>query len=310
MLVNAAIHLCGIALLVVLLGRLLDRASLLLFLAFATLLFATPLGWDNTLGGFQIQFYYLILLSLLEPASPLRRARLVAALADRNAGRDGGLFLHGVGRAGPAGGGDPDARAARGRPALRGTRADRARSAHRAVVRAAERRAELHAERGRSRPYDRPAAQLGHAFGELADRGGELADRLAHHPGGADPCAADDLCVAFPRAAKRHRRPPLVRHRARRVGGGADLRALLRAHGGRDRVALCRHLPDRHRAQWRRAALPAAPSARRAIQPSADPAGGDLAVRRDARHRAEGDQPGRGRDRGAPLAPDRSRPRT
>jgi hypothetical protein len=28
-------------------------------------MFATPLGWDNTLGGFQIQFYYLLLLSLL-----------------------------------------------------------------------------------------------------------------------------------------------------------------------------------------------------------------------------------------------------
>jgi hypothetical protein len=65
MLVNAAIHVGGIALLVVLVGRLLDRASLLLFLAFVTLLFAAPLGWDNTLGGFQIQFYYLILLSLL-----------------------------------------------------------------------------------------------------------------------------------------------------------------------------------------------------------------------------------------------------
>jgi hypothetical protein len=65
MLVNAAIHVGGIALLVVLLGRLLDRTSLLLFLAFVTLLFSAPLGWDNTLGGFQIQFYYLVLLSLL-----------------------------------------------------------------------------------------------------------------------------------------------------------------------------------------------------------------------------------------------------
>jgi hypothetical protein len=65
MLTNAVVHLAGIALLAVLLGRLLDRAGLLLFLAFVTLLFATPLGWDNTLGGFQIQFYYLVLLSLL-----------------------------------------------------------------------------------------------------------------------------------------------------------------------------------------------------------------------------------------------------
>jgi hypothetical protein len=65
MLTNAGVHLAGIALLAVLLGRLLDRTSLLLFLAFVMLLFATPLGWDNTLGGFQISFYDLILLSLL-----------------------------------------------------------------------------------------------------------------------------------------------------------------------------------------------------------------------------------------------------
>ena len=65
MLANAAIHVLGIALLVTLLGRLLDRTSLLFFLGLATLLFATPLGWDNTLGGFQIQFYYLLLLSPL-----------------------------------------------------------------------------------------------------------------------------------------------------------------------------------------------------------------------------------------------------
>jgi hypothetical protein len=65
MLANAAIHLAAIGLLVTLLGRLLDHASLLLFLAFATLLLATPLGWDNTLGGFQIQFYCLLLLSVV-----------------------------------------------------------------------------------------------------------------------------------------------------------------------------------------------------------------------------------------------------
>jgi hypothetical protein len=65
MLVNAAIHLVAIGLLVVLLGRLLERASLLFFVGLATLLFATPLGWDNTLGGFQVQFYYLLLLSII-----------------------------------------------------------------------------------------------------------------------------------------------------------------------------------------------------------------------------------------------------
>jgi len=65
MLFNAAVHLAAVGLLVVLLGRLLDLARFLFFAAFALLFFAVPFGWDNTLGGFQVQFYYLILLSVL-----------------------------------------------------------------------------------------------------------------------------------------------------------------------------------------------------------------------------------------------------
>ena len=65
MLFNALLHVTAIGLLVALLGRLLDLTCFLLFAAFALLLWAVPFGWDNTLGGFQLQFYGLILLSVL-----------------------------------------------------------------------------------------------------------------------------------------------------------------------------------------------------------------------------------------------------
>jgi hypothetical protein len=44
---------------------LLDLTYFLFFAAFALLFWAVPFGWDNTLGGFQTQFYGLILLSVL-----------------------------------------------------------------------------------------------------------------------------------------------------------------------------------------------------------------------------------------------------
>ena len=65
MLFNASMHVAAIGLLIALLGRLLDLPRFLLLAAFALLFFAVPFGWDNTLGGFQLQFYYLILLSVL-----------------------------------------------------------------------------------------------------------------------------------------------------------------------------------------------------------------------------------------------------
>src|SRR5262249_3733997 len=37
----------------------------LFLLGFSLLFFAVPFGWDNTLSGFQIQFYFLLLLSVL-----------------------------------------------------------------------------------------------------------------------------------------------------------------------------------------------------------------------------------------------------
>ena len=65
MLFNAVVHVAAIGLLIALLGRMLDLASFLFFAAFALLFWAVPFGWDNALGGFQVQFYYLILLSVL-----------------------------------------------------------------------------------------------------------------------------------------------------------------------------------------------------------------------------------------------------
>jgi len=65
MLSNALVHVAAIGLLIVLLGRLLDLTRFLFFAAFGLLFWAVPFGWDNTLGGFQLQFYGLILLSML-----------------------------------------------------------------------------------------------------------------------------------------------------------------------------------------------------------------------------------------------------
>ena len=65
MLLNALVHVAAIGLLIALLGRLLDLARFLFLAAFTLLFFAVPFGWDNTLGGFQLQFYGLILLSVL-----------------------------------------------------------------------------------------------------------------------------------------------------------------------------------------------------------------------------------------------------
>ena len=65
MLFNALVHVAAIGLLIALLGRLLDLTRFLFFAAFALLFWAVPFGWDNTLGGFQLQFYGLILLSVL-----------------------------------------------------------------------------------------------------------------------------------------------------------------------------------------------------------------------------------------------------
>ena len=61
-LVNAAVHVAAIGLLVVMLSRTLDLTGTLLLACLAMLFFAPPFGWGNTLVGFQLQFYLLVLL--------------------------------------------------------------------------------------------------------------------------------------------------------------------------------------------------------------------------------------------------------
>jgi hypothetical protein len=62
MLFNALLHLSAIGFLLIVIGRVLNRTALMFFLVFALIFLAVPFGWDNTLGGFQMQFYFLILL--------------------------------------------------------------------------------------------------------------------------------------------------------------------------------------------------------------------------------------------------------
>jgi hypothetical protein len=63
MLFNVAVHTAAAGLLLVALARALDLAGALLLTVFTLALFAVPLGWENTLTGFQLQFYLLILLA-------------------------------------------------------------------------------------------------------------------------------------------------------------------------------------------------------------------------------------------------------
>jgi hypothetical protein len=65
MLIAAVVHVAAIGCLLVGLGRVLAFDRLVLLLGFALILCAVPFGWDNTLAGFQIQFYFLLLFSVL-----------------------------------------------------------------------------------------------------------------------------------------------------------------------------------------------------------------------------------------------------
>jgi hypothetical protein len=65
MLFNALVHTAAAGVLLVMFARALDRAGALLLAAFTLAAFALPLGWENTLAGFQVQFYALILLAPL-----------------------------------------------------------------------------------------------------------------------------------------------------------------------------------------------------------------------------------------------------
>ena len=65
MVANAVLHAAILTWLVHLLLPLVLPARRLLVVAVAALVFALPIGWENTLGGFQSQFYFLILFSLV-----------------------------------------------------------------------------------------------------------------------------------------------------------------------------------------------------------------------------------------------------
>lgn len=64
MVVNAGLHSLAIVLLLAFLLRELPRGTGLPIVFFSTVL-AIPVGWENTLAGFQSQFYFLILFSVL-----------------------------------------------------------------------------------------------------------------------------------------------------------------------------------------------------------------------------------------------------
>lgn len=63
---NAVVHTCCAVALLLLARRWLCGPWLLAFAALLLLLFASPFAWENTLNGFQVQFYYLLLFSLLQ----------------------------------------------------------------------------------------------------------------------------------------------------------------------------------------------------------------------------------------------------
>ena len=171
MLFNASVHVAAIGLLIALLGRLLDLPRFLFFAAFALLFFAVPFGWDNTLGGFQLQFYYLILLSVLSLHLALR-AGLERRAGCRNAARRAAYFAMASGALILPAAIGLVACADRGRAPQRRARARR-HALHAALALALLRDALSFAPHGTR--FDRCRARVVPGVGELADRGGELA---------------------------------------------------------------------------------------------------------------------------------------
>jgi hypothetical protein len=62
---NAGLHVGVIVLVVLIIQRIIRPAQLLSLAVFSTLLFVLPIGWENLLAGFQSQFYFLLMFSLL-----------------------------------------------------------------------------------------------------------------------------------------------------------------------------------------------------------------------------------------------------
>jgi hypothetical protein len=63
--IGALVHVMAIGCLLAGLGRVLKLNRLILLLGFALLFCAIPFGWDNTLMGYNLHFYLLLLLSIL-----------------------------------------------------------------------------------------------------------------------------------------------------------------------------------------------------------------------------------------------------
>jgi len=65
MVVNAVLHVLALGTAVWLMGKASNKQSLAVLLLFTLLLFGVPFGWENTLAGFQAQFYFVLLFSVL-----------------------------------------------------------------------------------------------------------------------------------------------------------------------------------------------------------------------------------------------------
>ncbi|MCG6205030.1 hypothetical protein LPW26_10310 [Rhodopseudomonas sp. HC1] len=65
MVVNAGLHVVAIVMLVLALRPIIRADQFGFLIVFSTLLFVLPIGWENLLAGFQSQFYFLVIFSLL-----------------------------------------------------------------------------------------------------------------------------------------------------------------------------------------------------------------------------------------------------
>lgn len=65
MVVNAVLHIVALCLILTLLLRVIGRQYMPMLLAFAMVLFSVPFAWENTLAGFQSQFYFVLFFGAL-----------------------------------------------------------------------------------------------------------------------------------------------------------------------------------------------------------------------------------------------------
>jgi hypothetical protein len=65
MVINAGIHVLAMIVLIALMTRVVGHNYLPALLGFSALLFGLPFGWENTLSGFQEEYYFVILFSIV-----------------------------------------------------------------------------------------------------------------------------------------------------------------------------------------------------------------------------------------------------